>query len=214
LATASGGGGNIASGDYATVCGGQNNEASGYFGTVVGGLDNTASGRHTYAFGYNASTSSVDSTAVFNWGANKGTVFIGQDAIASAYRLYVNGSAYATGVWNTSDMAFKTNVRPLGSSLDLVNALNPVRYSWKAGMEEYGIEGSRDDIGFIAQDLQGTMPEVVREMDDEGHLAVNYDPIVAVNTAAIQELAEMVDKLKSENETLKERIEVLESTSQ
>ena len=64
-------------------------------------------------------------------------------------------------------------------------------------MKEYGIDEARDDVGFIAQDLQEVLPEVVREMDDEGHLAVNYNHITAVNTAAIQELLLKIDKLEA-----------------
>jgi hypothetical protein len=208
--TVSGGGNNTASANYSWIGGGYSNVASGYYAVVLGGWDNDASGDISYAFGYDANTDNIDSTAVFDWGSGKGTVFIGRDAISSTYRLYVSGSAYATGVWNSSDRTLKENVRPLESSLDLVSELNPVRYTWKEEMKEYGIDEASEDFGFIAQDLQQVLPEVVREMDDEGHLAVNYDHIIAVNTAAIQELLELVENQQERIEQLENRIADLE----
>jgi hypothetical protein len=94
--------------------------------------------------------------------------------------------------------------------LSLVSELNPVRYTWKDDMKEYGIEEAREDVGFIAQDLEDVLPEVVREMDNEGHLAVNYNHITAVNTAAIQELLELVEAQHEKIEQLEARIAELE----
>jgi hypothetical protein len=111
----------------------------------------------------------------------------------------------------------KTDVRAIDEPLEVVNSLNPVRFSWRDGLKEFGIEGNREDIGFIAQELQRVLPELVREGADKDHLAVNYDHITAVNTAAIQELIQIVDELravndvlKAQNESLQERIGVLE----
>jgi hypothetical protein len=202
-ASVTGGYENIASGWTSAVLGGTGNVVSGSWSAAIGGSGCVADGDFSYVFGLYAEANGVEKTAVFDWGVGEGTVFIGTDASNATYRLYVNGNAYATGVWNSSDRDFKTDVRPLESSLALVSRLNPVRYTWKEGMKEYGIDEAREDVGFIAQDLQDVLPEVVREMDDEGHLAVNYNHITAVNTAAIQELLELV-------ETQHERIEQLE----
>jgi len=68
--------------------------------------------------------------------------------------------------------------------------------------------GGKQDIGFIAQDLQKVLPELVSDGSVEGQLAVNYDHISAVNTAAIQELNV---KLEQENAELRKRIEALEN---
>jgi hypothetical protein len=183
---------------------------------VCGGVHNTATGNLSFAFGYGAYTD-IDSTAVFDWGPGKGTVFIGKDADSSAYRLYVNGYAYAAGDWLASDRDFKTDIRPINEPLEVVSNLNPVRFAWRDGLKEYGIECDREDVGFIAQELQQVLPELVREGADRDHLAVNYDHITAVNTAAIQELIRVVDELrgendalKTQNESLQERIGILE----
>jgi hypothetical protein len=200
---------NMASGPYSVVSGGYQNVASGWSSTVPGGFQCTADGFASFAFGDSAETNGVDSVAVFSWGDAEGTVFIGKDASNSTYQLYVNGDAYATGTWQGSDRSFKTNVRPLESSLELVSELNPVRYTWKEGMKEYGIDEARADVGFIAQDLQDVVPEVVREMDDEGHLAVNYNHITAVNTAAIKELIRLVEAQRSEIDVLKTEVNEL-----
>ncbi|MBN2542096.1 tail fiber domain-containing protein [bacterium] len=132
-----------------------------------------------------------------------GDVGIGETS--PTYKLHVNGTAYSTGGWTGSDKDFKTDINAIQNPLDLVSALNPVKYQWKEGMESYGIEGGRYDYGFIAQELQQVLPELVREGADEHHLAVNYDHITAVNTAAIKELLEKIKALEA-------RIQELESS--
>ena len=208
-----GGTNNKASASRSFIGGGHSNEVSADFATIPGGYNNIADGYCSFSFGRNAYTNGYDSVAVFNWGTGYGTFFIGQNASATAYRLYVNGSAYCTGSWATSDQEFKTNVHSILNPLDLVKQLNPVHFQWKHGYKEYGIEGGRDDYGFIAQEIQNVLPEVVGEGATEDHLAVNYDHITAVNTAAIQELTSLVEDLQKENAELKKRLEILERKS-
>ncbi|MGB3341487.1 MAG: tail fiber domain-containing protein, partial [bacterium] len=206
-----GGRNNDAHGNYSFIGGGYSNYTNGTYATIPGGYNNTADGYCSFAFGYNADVNGYDSVAVFDWGTGLGTVFIGRDGAASAYRLYVSGSAYCTGSWATSDQEFKTNVQSILDPLELVKQMNPVHFQWKHGYEDYGIKGGRDDYGFIAQEIQNVLPEVVGEGATEKHLAVNYDHITAVNTAAIQQLAQLVEKLQGENTELKKRLEILEN---
>jgi hypothetical protein len=203
--TIAGGYFNLASGDKATVGGGYGNEATGDYSAIPGGVGCEADGYNTFAFGYDAHCNGYDRSVVFDWGGYGGHFFIGTDALSTTYRLYVSGNAYATGVWNSSDREFKTNVRPIESPLGLVDQLRPVRYTWRENLESYGIEEAREDVGFIAQDLEQVLPEVVREMDDEGHLAVNYNHITAINTAAIKDLLDRIERLEARIEELQSR---------
>jgi hypothetical protein len=216
-ATVCGGSQNEAYNSCAAVVSGDNNTANGFCSIVVGGCSSFADGDYSFVFGSYAHTNDINNIAVFNWGMGAGTVFIEHDGMSTDFALYVNGDAFATGTWVSSDREFNTEIRTMDDPLGIVSRMRPVRFRWREGYEEFGVKSGRDDIGFIAQDLQKVLPELVAKGADEHHLAVNYDHITAVNTAAIQELTRIVNELKtdnqmlkSENELLKQRIEKLE----
>lgn len=99
------------------------------------------------------------------------------------------------GAWtNASDAAIKKNIVAIGYGLDAVMALQPRSYDMKAG-------GSHQ-IGFIAQEVQPVVPEVVS--GKEGALGIAYGPLAAVLTKAIQEQ-------QAEIKSLQARIAVLEA---
>ena len=58
----------------------------------------------------------------------------------------------------------------------------------------------KHDIGFIAQDVQKVIPELVNEVDglngDESHLAVDYAKLVPVLVNAIKELKNEIEEIK------------------
>jgi len=191
---------------YSSILGGYNNTIDGGYSAIAGGKDNNLEGSNSFAFGIDANDNGNDNVAIFDWGSGVGTVFIGRDATSSSYRLYVNGSAFATGIWQSSDLTLKKNVQPLKNVLDAVDNLRPVRFVWKEKYKEYGIEGGRNDIGFIAQDVLNIFPELVNRSSENGLLSINYDHITAINTAAIKELREkyaQIDRLEAELEELK-----------
>ena len=91
----------------------------------------------------------------------------------------------------------KKNIRPLDQyGLNEILKLKPVMYDWKN--EEKG----SDNIGFIAQDVQEVIPELVNESEmlngkeGETKLGVEYSKMVAVLTKAIQEQQKQIDELK------------------
>jgi hypothetical protein len=89
--------------------------------------------------------------------------------------------------------------------------MNPVRFQWKDGFEEFGVKGGKEDYGFVAQELQGVLPELVGKGASENHLAVNYDHITAVNSAAIKELISIIEQQQDEIDDLKEEIKELKA---
>ena len=133
---------------------------------------------------------------------------------------------YQNGVWvnytTVSDGRLKTNVEPVTDGLKLVNQLNPVFYDWdQSNPKTSGFE-DRHQVGFIAQEVEKVLPEVVNKGED-GYRSLEYGKMVSVVIAAVKELyikalgidrelasikAEKADKaevsqLKSENEKLK-----------
>ena len=120
-----------------------------------------------------------------------------------SYTLTVNGSAWvSSGSWSGSDIRWKKDIIPLESSLNKVMKMNPVRYNWKD--EEFSNMqfDKKGQIGFIAQEFENIIPELV-DTNGDGYKGISYEKMVPVLTKAIQEL-------KLENDTLKARIEILE----
>lgn len=119
--------------------------------------------------------------------------------------FFSNGSAGGTTAWyNDSDKRLKKNIRTIPSSLDKVLQLRGVNYEWEN--TERHPEGLQ--MGFIAQETQKVIPEVVDE--NNGHYAMQYAPITALLVEAVKEQQKMIEYLEKENQEFKKRIEKLE----
>jgi len=94
---------------------------------------------------------------------------------------------------NTSDVSLKENIVDLTYGLPEILQLKPRNYNVK------GYEPKQ--IGFIAQEVQSILPELVDE--NNGLLGLSYGNMTAVLTKAIQELSAQLTELKAEVATLK-----------
>ena len=109
-----------------------------------------------------------------------------------------NNSNYAylnsAGAWtNASDERLKNNIVDIKYGLDAVLNTQPRSYKMN------DVEG--DFIGFVAQELQTVIPEVVSG-DPEKQLGVDYGSLVAVAFKAIQEQQELIKALEARVATL------------
>lgn len=102
---------------------------------------------------------------------------------------------YAYGYTNLSDSSFKFSVHSLGEALAGVRAIRPVRYQWRGNREEW--------IGFLAQDVQGAFPHLVRE--SERMRGISWGALIATLTQAVKELEEKVALLEAEVTQLESR---------
>lgn len=106
-----------------------------------------------------------------------------------SYRLHVSGDVYATNdVIAFSDKRFKEDVQPIKDPLGIVRSMNGCYYRKKG-------EAGRS-IGFLAQDLQEVLPEVVRYDASNDVYGVSYANITAVLCEAIKALHEEVTVLR------------------
>ena len=109
--------------------------------------------------------------------------YVGIGTTNPTYQLTMGtGGGYynqGTGAWtNGSDIRYKENVTDMSQyGLDTVKALHPVSYTIK----QSGIQ----QIGFIAQEVQGVVPELVSE--NGGYLGLNYGGFAPILAKAIQE---------------------------
>lgn len=140
----------------------------------------------------------TDDTSYFGGPAYfmEGNVGIGTNS--AGYTLTVNGTAWVTsGAWSGSDARWKKNVSSLSSvsSLEKIMKLNPVVYEWK--IDEYPELNfsTGEQLGFIAQDMEKVIPEVVTT-DNNGYKGISYEKIIPVLTSAIQEQQEQIEQLK------------------
>jgi len=121
----------------------------------------------------------------------------------NGFRLYVYGSAYATGMWQSSDANLKTDIKPINSALNKVMQLRGVQYEWI----DKNLFGTDRSVGFLAQELKEVFPELVKQT--ENGYAVQYGPLTAVLVEAVKEMNMQNESLKMENERLSEEIKEL-----
>lgn len=98
----------------------------------------------------------------------------------------ITGDATAANFNTTSDATLKTNVETLTGSLDAINAMRGVSFDW--------IENGGSEVGFIAQEVEQVLPQVVNTNDD-GIKSVKYGNIVAVLVEALKEQQAQIDAL-------------------
>lgn len=106
---------------------------------------------------------------ITNLGSGPGVLDVGIDA---------NGFL----VNNASDIKLKENIRPINNALSKVLALSGVKYEWKN--KDSG--GYGDKLGFIAQEVEKVLPELVYESG--GYKGVHYKDTTALLVEAIKEL--------------------------
>ena len=105
--------------------------------------------------------------------------------------LTVKGDVIAYGA--PSDRKYKENIKPIESALDKAMQLQGVTFDWK---DSDSILDIKEDIGFIAQDVQEVLPELVRD-SGKGNLSLRYQGITPILLEAIKELKAEIDLLKS-----------------
>lgn len=139
-----------------------------------------------------------DGSAIF-----KGNVGIGTSP--GSYKLYVSGSAYATGTWGTSDIRLKKNIRRLDKVLEKIQNVRGVSFNWRS--ERFPDKGLPKDrqIGLIAQEVEREFPELVH-IDNEGYKALAYDKMTAVLVEAIKEQQREIEEQKKDIGQLKKEV--------
>jgi len=87
-----------------------------------------------------------------------------------------------------SDQSVKENIRPIKNVIERIENSRGILY-------DRVDSGSKDNIGFIAQELEQTFPELVTTNED-GTKAVKYQNAVAVLFEGIKEQQKQIDELK------------------
>ncbi len=119
---------------------------------------------------------------------------------ALSLQFFVNGSAGGTTAWtNVSDRKFKTNIHPIEKPLEKIMQLNGVNFNWINKSW-----GDKSQIGFIAQDVEKVLPEVVTKNGD--NYGMQYAPIAALLVEGMKAQQKKIDELEKEIKELKEML--------
>lgn len=124
--------------------------------------------------------------------------------------LTVQGNVVANGNVLTSDRRFKDNIRPVESALDKIRQLQGSTYTFRTEeFKEYNF-GQGTQYGFIAQDVEKVIPEIVAKFDN-GYYGINYTSLIPVLTEAIKEQDQIITAQKTEIDEMKSEIAELRS---
>ncbi len=136
----------------------------------------------------------TNKTLVNGWTANSQTTvetYVQDAGVRQQGNLNITGKFKSTGISETSDSTYKTDVAVLTNALQKVKELRGVSYNWKT--EEYpDMNFEREkQIGLIAQEVEKILPEVV-ETDQGGLKSVEYGHIVPLLIEAVKELQNII----------------------
>ncbi len=132
------------------------------------------------------------------YGTDQVLISANQDITNLSSVIYENcGSHVITGYCShggcscsSSDKRLKTNIESLEYGLNEINQLNPVSFKFKSASDDV------THLGFVAQDIQEIIPEVVQEQPNT-MLGIRYDELIPILVNAIKELNEKVESLES-----------------
>lgn len=117
----------------------------------------------------------------------------------------IHTTAAATAFNTTSDVRLKCAIATLSGALERVRALRPVSFRWQAD--------DSPGVGFLAHELQRTIPEAVTgqpdEVNDDGSIrpqGVDHSKLVPWLTAGLQAALAQIDALTARVTTLEEAL--------
>jgi hypothetical protein len=113
-----------------------------------------------------------------------------------------------TAYGSASDRRLKENVKPLVGALDKVMQLQGCTFDWRENTDQRDLIGIKEDIGFIADEVQAVVPEMVRT-DVEGYLSLRDRGFSAILVEAMKEQQKQIEDQKTEISELKSMINML-----
>ena len=141
-------------------------------------------------------TGNIKCSEIYDDGAKHVGFFYGSSPLTSV-NVSINGSLATTGIYNTSDKKFKTNIKPIESALEKVMQLEGKTYNWKKEAFKDNNFSGELQYGLIAQDVQKIIPSLVIASEN-GDLAMNYVGLIPVLIQALKEQQSQIEALKSQ----------------
>ncbi len=129
-----------------------------------------------------------------------GNISIGSSSTNSFYKLYVDGYAYASGMWvngQTQGTILRGKTSSISNALDKINTIGTLEQRVQIGNGKQK-STERKSYAFDANKLQKVFPDLVKQ--DKEQIAINYQGLIPV-------LVEAIKELKKENEVLQQKLE-------
>ena len=173
-----------------------------------------------------------------NYTTSNGTIKYSNVVLNFGNNEYTLGRHDITSYVSASDRRYKNNLLILDDAINIIKKLTPYTFNWneeyiKSFIKSTGIRKPDDnaelevlksyeeqiseyrdmcshrELGFIAQDIEEIIPEVVRK-DSEGMYGIQYDKMVALLTKAVQEQQELIESKDKTIKNLEDRLAAIE----
>jgi hypothetical protein len=133
----------------------------------------------------------------------------------------MHGMWYAEHLVHVSDRRLKKNILPIREALDaraesvgatedsanwVLRELRPVSYRFKSGPES-----KWPRFGFIADEVQATIPQVIRENPATTIKGIMYEDLLAVLTTVLQSMQSQLEGSDVESKETRHRLDSLEA---
>jgi hypothetical protein len=152
----------------------------------------------------------------------------------SGWGGYFNADVYCGGFYFGSDRRLKKDIEPIKSAIGIVKQLTPVSYYYDTDRyPEMGLDENRLTYGFVAQDLEQVLPELVKEKNlvlNSNRLmtadelskerktdlfkVVNYTLMIPVLTQAVKEQQDIIEEQNEKIDRLEKEIEKIKALLQ
>lgn len=155
-----------------------------------------------------------EADGIFNAYANGQGVFSFRAGLAQTFGnvnfhcnagMYVRDNIDVNDVYIRSDIRCKSEIKLIKNAQEKSKLLGGYTYLLKNSVTDE----VKPSAGLIAQEVQEVLPELVSEDKETGLLRLNYNGIIGLNTAAINEHTDEIKELKSEIAELKALIKSL-----
>lgn len=155
-----------------------------------------------------------ESDGIFNAYANGQGVFSFRAGLAQTFGnvnfhcnagMYVRDNIDVNDVYIRSDIRCKSEIKLIDNAQEKSKLLGGYTYLLKNPVTDE----VKPSAGLIAQEVQKVFPELVSEDKETGLLRLNYNGIIGLNTATINEHTDEIKELKSEIAELKALIKSL-----
>lgn len=129
---------------------------------------------------------------------------------SAVFYVREDGKIYSQGLWIGSDSRLKSNVKTIDGALDKIKQLRGVTYDYHTPGERGEELGESQDhqVGFIAQELEAVIPEVVTTRHD-GYKAVAYQNLTSVLVEGIKEQQVIIEAQNERLDRLEAQVKAL-----
>ena len=221
-----------ASGDFGATALGYYTTASGSLGATAIGADVSADtttaitiGQGLINYPFTEFSNNVPNSLMMGFNSDMATFFIGQangtgttgkvgiGTTNPTHDLHVAGDIAVAGqIVHPSDFNLKENIQNITNGLSMINQLSPKSYTHKTNeAEEFGLS-TKPQFGLIAQEVEEVLPEIVIQKalvgeDGEIYMGLDYEKLIPILVAALQEEHEQKEALKTQVESQNQTIQ-------